>query len=176
MRYIIVATCILLFLGGSAPLNAQVNVSVSFNVASQPVWGPVGYDYVEYYYLPDIDVYYQVRGNRYYFYEKGGWIYRNSLPARYAKYDFYNSYKVVINEKYPWKKHKIHKKQFAGYKGKKDQECIRDSKDSKYFVNKNHPKYNGEIKHHKQNKSSNTTGKKDNDSKKHNKGNDKKKN
>ena len=58
--------------------NAQIDVNI--NLGSQPVWGPTGYDYVEYYYLPDIDAYYNVPKQRYYYYEKGKWIYRSSLP------------------------------------------------------------------------------------------------
>ena len=42
----------------SKPASAQVSVSI--NIGSQPTWGPVGYDYVEYYYLPDIETYYYV--------------------------------------------------------------------------------------------------------------------
>ncbi len=39
-------------------LDAQIHISFNINVDRQPVWGPTGYDYVEYYYLPDIEVYY----------------------------------------------------------------------------------------------------------------------
>lgn len=34
-------------------MQAQ-RVSVNINIGSQPAWGPVGYDYVDYYYMPDI--------------------------------------------------------------------------------------------------------------------------
>lgn len=40
-------------------MQAQ-RVSVNINIGSQPAWGPVGYDYVDYYYMPDIDCYYSV--------------------------------------------------------------------------------------------------------------------
>ena len=84
--------------------SAQINVSI--NLGSQPVWGPTGYDYVEYYYLPDIEVYYYVPKHRFYYYENNKWIYRSSLPSRYSNYDYYNSYKVVVNEREPWHNHK----------------------------------------------------------------------
>ena len=33
-------------------VSAQVKVGFSVNIGTQPEWGPVGYDHVEYYYLP----------------------------------------------------------------------------------------------------------------------------
>lgn len=134
----------------SVPLKAQIQVS--FNIGSQPVWGPVGYDEVEYYYLPDIEGYYYVPQHTFYFYDRGNWISYSSLPSRYSNYDLYRSYKVVINEREPWHNHKTYKTKYASYKGRHDQLIIRDSRDSKYFVNKNHPqhsKWQNEQKHEK---------------------------
>ncbi len=42
----------------SRPAAAQISINV--NIGSQPLWGPVGYDHVDYYYLPDIESYYSV--------------------------------------------------------------------------------------------------------------------
>ena len=134
MRYLF-AIIVAFFL--SSALDAQVRVNI--NIGSQPVWGPVGYDYVEYYYLPDIDVYYYVPLHRFYYYEGRSWIYRSSLPSRFGHYDLYNSYKVVVNEREPWRHNETYRQKYGSYKGRHDQQPIRDSRDSKYFVNKNHP-------------------------------------
>ena len=66
----------------SQTANAQVTLRV--NIATQPIWGPVGYDHVEYYYLPDIDSYYYVPDHKFIYLEGGRWISRSSLPQRYA--------------------------------------------------------------------------------------------
>ena len=129
MRYFFVLI-LTLFLANIS--NAQIDVN--FNVGSQPVWGPTGYDYVEYYYLPDIETYYYVPQHRYYYYNNGNWIHSTNLPSRYSKFDYYNSYKVVINEREPWNNHKNYKKKYSSYKGRHDQSLIRDSRDSKYYV------------------------------------------
>ena len=100
----------------ASTLTAQLSVSLNFNVGSQPIWGPVGYDYVEYYYLPDIETYYYVPQQRYYYYEGGNWISRSYLPARYSHYDLYNSYKVVVNEKDPWRNNKVYKNKYSSFK------------------------------------------------------------
>lgn len=146
MRYFF-ALIVALFL--AIPLNAQVSFSLNFNLGSQPVWGPTGYDYVEYYYLPDIEVYYNVPQHRFFYYEKGRWIYSSNLPSLYRNYDLYNSYKVVVNEQKPWRNHKTYIEKYSSYKGRKDQQPIRDSRDSKYFVNKNHPEHNNWVKQQK---------------------------
>jgi hypothetical protein len=124
------------------PINAQVSVNLNHNVGSQPTWGPVGYDEVRYYYLPDIESYYYVPQHRFYFYNNGRWVYSSSLPPQYSDYNLYNGYKVVVNEREPWRNHKKIKTKYVSYKGRNDQKAIRDSRDAKYFVNKNHPEHN----------------------------------
>ena len=55
--------------------SAQLRVSFKVNIATQPVWGPVGYDHVEYYYMPDIDAYYYVPTRQYIYLQRGRWIF-----------------------------------------------------------------------------------------------------
>jgi hypothetical protein len=138
MRHIFVVTLALLFAGMA---DAQVRVSINFNVDRQPIWGPTGYDRVEYYYLPDIGVYYNVPQRKFYYSEDGSWVGRSSLPSRYRGYDLYNSYKVVVNEKTPYRNDAKYKQQYASYKDRHDQEAIRDSRDAKYFANADHPEH-----------------------------------
>ncbi len=122
--------------------TAQVRVRFNVNIATQPVWGPVGYDHVEYYYLPDIDVYYNVAKRQYIYMQYGRWRFASTLPARYHDYDLYSGYKVVINEPAPYRHDRTYRAKYAGYKGNHSQEVIRNSHDSKYFVNKDHPQHN----------------------------------
>ena len=149
MRYYFILIAALFLLSTSNTLNAQVRVNLNFNLGSQPAWGPTGYDYVDYYYLPDIEVYYNVPQHRYYYYNRGRWIGSANLPSRFRNYDFYNSYKVVVNEREPWRNHNIYREKYSSYRGRHDQQPIRDSRDSKYFVNKNHPEHNNWIQQQK---------------------------
>jgi hypothetical protein len=116
--------------------KAQVSVGLNVNIGSQPVWGPVGYDYVDYYYMPDIDVYYNVPTRQYVYYEGNTWVKRASLPPRYVNYNVYNGYKVVVNKPKPYLNHGYYQSTYAKYKGGKGpkQIIIRDSKDEKYKV------------------------------------------
>lgn len=119
---------------------AQVTFKV--NISSQPMWGPVGYEYVEYYYLPDIEVYYNVSSHRYVYFANNRWISSSYLPHRYANYDVYNSRKVVINEHKPYMHHKDNKYRYNNQSYQhSNRGSIRDSHDERYFQNKNHPEH-----------------------------------
>ncbi|NCS88266.1 MAG: hypothetical protein AUK34_10585 [Ignavibacteria bacterium CG2_30_36_16] len=160
-----------ILMGFSTPIKSQIKYDV--NIGSQPVWGPVGYDYVEYYYVPDLDIYYNVPQNRYYYYEKDRWVYNTNLPSRYSRFNLYNHYKVIVNEPEPWRKHKYYKEKYYSFRSRHDQQLIHDSRDSKYFMNKNHPEYNNWMK---QKKNDNRDGDKNINNKKSNKDNNNKSN
>jgi len=116
---------------------AQVNVR--FNIESQPIWGPAGYNYVEYYYLPEIETYYYVPTRKYVYFENNRWITRSYLPRRYSNYNMYNAHKVVINERSPYLRHKSNKVKYASSGAHYRQLSIRDSKEPKYNRSKPYP-------------------------------------
>ncbi|MES2702864.1 MAG: hypothetical protein V4649_09510 [Bacteroidota bacterium] len=122
-------------------INSQAQLNVNINIGSQPVWGPVGYDYVEYYYMPDIDAYYDVPRQQYVYYDNNAWVTRRALPPRYGNYNMYDGYKVVINEPRPWMSHDRYRTQYVQYKGRRGQQVIRDSRDVRYYANPRHPQH-----------------------------------
>src|SRR5689334_18182121 len=104
--------------------SAQVRVGVNINIGSQPVWGPTGYDYVQYYYLPDIDAYYYVPRHQFVYMNGSRWIFSSSLPPRYRDYDLYSGYKVVINEQRPYLRDNYYREQYSGYRGRHNTQVI----------------------------------------------------
>ncbi|HTK21083.1 MAG TPA: hypothetical protein VL442_16285 [Mucilaginibacter sp.] len=135
MKKIIFAAAIILGCFSIKTANAQVHLSVGINIGSQPEWGPTGYDHVDYYYMPDIDAYYDINAHQYVYFNNNVWVHSASLPPRYANYDVYHGYKVVVNERTPWVHNDVYRRKYASYKGRRDQAVIRDSHDEKY---KNH--------------------------------------
>jgi hypothetical protein len=127
----------------SGLLSQTTSAQISFriNISSQPLWGPTGYDHVEYYYLPDIEAYYFVPKHQFIFFEKGRWITQTYLPARYKNFNMYNARKYVINDPKPYLHHNEYKSKYAN-EGYSNHQNIRDSRDSKYVSNRNHPEYN----------------------------------
>ncbi len=57
-----------------------------------------GYSGARYYYLPDVEAYYDVQSSMFIYYEGGVWVHRGYLPARYRNYDLYGGYKVVMTD------------------------------------------------------------------------------
>jgi hypothetical protein len=120
---------------------AQSQPHVSINIGVQPLWGPVGYDYVEYYYLPAYEVYYYVPRHQFVYLDGGSWRFATALPPRFGPIDYYSTYKVVVNEPKAYLHYKEHKVKYVG--GGPKQIVIRDSREPKYYVVKGHPNYGG---------------------------------
>jgi hypothetical protein len=64
---------------------------------SNPAWAPPYYPGVRYYYLPDIEVYYDLSNQDFVYLDDGQWIFSNTLPSMYSNYDLYNCYAVALN-------------------------------------------------------------------------------
>jgi len=100
---------------------SQAQISVNLNIGSPPQWGPAGYTEVRYYYLPDVEAYYDVHSSLFIYYHQGLWVRRTHLPSRYKSYDLYSGYKVIMTGHYdnaPYTHFKEHKKMYAkGYHG-----------------------------------------------------------
>jgi len=107
---LIVAAIILL-----AASSTQAQVSVNINIGTPPQWGPVGYSEVEYYYLPDIEAYYDIRTTQFIYFGEGRWIRSNYLPRQYRNYDLYGGYKVVLNDYHGSKPYSYYRKHKAKY-------------------------------------------------------------
>ena len=133
MKKLIVALVLLIGMGSFNNSAEAQNFSISINIGRQPAWGPVGYDYANYYYLPDIDCYYDVDMSLFYYFDHGRWISARYLPYAYRYYDLYGMYKVVLNMRDPWRYHHNHYRDYARYRGYHDQVVIRDSHDNRYY-------------------------------------------
>lgn len=112
--------------------NAQIHFSIGVNIGNQPDWGPTGYDRAAYYYIPDIDGYYDVNAHEYIYFENNVWVHRAYLPYRFRNYDLYRGYKVVINDRDPWLRNATYRTRYAAYRGRRNQAIIRNSRDARY--------------------------------------------
>lgn len=127
-----------------ASYSTQAQVSINVDLGAQPTWGPVGYSSVNYYYLPDIQTYYDVRSTQFIYLNRGVWVRSSNLPRQYRNYDLNSGYKVVLNNYqgskpyYNYKNDKV--KYFKGYKGS-PQKSIGNRKEN-YKGNGNNKKNN----------------------------------
>ena len=95
----------------TTPATAQVSVNI--NLGAQPDWGPRGYDYVDYYYLPEVESYYYVPTRQFIYYSGGNWVHTRNLPHRYRNYNLHRGRKVVINGNRPYLRHHDNKNRYA---------------------------------------------------------------
>jgi hypothetical protein len=94
-----------IMLSTSTNADAQkVNIQVNIDL---PSWAPY-YDnpqLVRYYYLPDIECYYDVRNREFVYMEDGEWMFGRSLPPVYAWFNLNNCFIVALNSRViePWR-------------------------------------------------------------------------
>jgi hypothetical protein len=124
--------------------SVQAQFSFSVNVGSPPPWGPVGFSSVRYYYLPDVEAYYDVRSSMFIYFSGSAWVRRASLPARYRHYDLYGGYKVMMPDYHgnsPYVHFKEHRMKYVkGYHGNAQRTVGERPGGSNHY---NHGNYNG---------------------------------
>ena len=123
---------LLISLGYARDTQAQLRLHVNLNIGSQPDWGPSGYNYAEYYYLPDIETYYYVPTRQFIYLSGRNWVFSYSLPPMYRDYDVYRGYKIVINEDRPYLQHNIYRSRYFEYRDRHDQRFLRDERHEEY--------------------------------------------
>ncbi|MBF6608555.1 MAG: hypothetical protein ITG00_07430 [Flavobacterium sp.] len=127
-------------------LAAQGQVSVNINTGPAPSWGPAGYSNATYYYLPDVETYYDVRRREYVYLKQSKWVRSSSLPLAYRQYDLYNGYKVVFTHADPYRSFATHKVKYKkGYKGKPQKNIGNNGKGNGKV---GHPGYKGPKNNH----------------------------
>lgn len=82
-----------------------------------PSWAPSYSSGVRYYYLPDIETYYDCSDQNFVYLQNGQWMFSYSLPAMYSNYDLFTGYVVVlnINTYQPWLYHQNYTSHYPRY-------------------------------------------------------------
>ena len=123
---------LLLFIGIFFMLNPSIisaQVHVNININSMPLWGPAGFDHVEYYYLPEAGIYYYAPKSQFIYMKGGRWIFSSRLPYQYRNLNLYSTYKVVINSPKPYLRNGYYGSHYKGYRNyHSKQGTIRDSR------------------------------------------------
>ena len=118
--------------------TAAQYVSVHINIDHQPAWGPSGYDYVAFYYFPELNIYFDVNNAQFYYLSGRKWIHSYYLPVAFRRYDLYRMYKVVLNNyPRPWIHNRSHLRNYAHFRHNYSQACISHSKEHRYYKARN---------------------------------------
>jgi len=95
--------------------NAQFGVNVNVRLGL-PAWISGGYAESEYYYMPEIDAYYNVRLQQFIYMDGGNWIFSSRLPGMYAGFDLYNCRKLPVYGDRPYLHGDIYRERYAQYR------------------------------------------------------------
>ncbi len=82
-----------------------------------PQWGPTYSNGTRYYYLPDIESYYDAYTQEFIFLNHAQWIYSPYLPSIYPDFNLNNSFVVLVNSNIyqPWMHHQYYVSHFPRY-------------------------------------------------------------
>ena len=94
--------------------EAQIRVNVDLN-NGRPSWGLPGNHSGDYYYLPEIDSYYDIPGRQFIYSDGRNWIHASQLPYAYRDYNLFGGYKVLINEPRPYLLADAYRQKYSRY-------------------------------------------------------------
>jgi hypothetical protein len=94
--------------------SAQVHVSVGFNLGGPVVVQRPVAVYDDYYYLPEVDAYYSVGENLYYYNNGYNWVSAVYLPGAYRNYSWRNVRRVQIHANRPYMNHSVYRTRYRG--------------------------------------------------------------
>lgn len=100
--------------------STQAQISINMNFGAPPVWAPANRVEVQYYYLPDIDAYYDVPAHRFIYIKNGKWFRSSSLPYQYRNYQLRGGNVVYLTDyrgNSPYLFHSKHREKYHGNNG-----------------------------------------------------------
>jgi len=82
-----------------------------------PSWGPTYYQGVRYYYLPDIEAYYDLSNRQFVYLSNGRWYDSPECPTIYAGFDLDNCFAIAldVNVYQPWMHHQYYVSHYPRY-------------------------------------------------------------
>jgi hypothetical protein len=84
---------------------------------SNPSWAPPYSPGVRYYYMPDIETYYDLTDQEFVCLNNGQWLFSPTLPSMYSGYDLFNGFVISLNINVfqPWMHHQYYVSNYPRY-------------------------------------------------------------
>jgi hypothetical protein len=94
--------------------GSRVSVGVQY---ANPPWAPAYYPGVRYYYLPDIEAYYDLSDGDFVYLDNGQWLFSPMLPPMYGSYDLYTGFVIALDAGVfqPWLHHHYYISHYPRY-------------------------------------------------------------
>jgi hypothetical protein len=119
MKFLLTAISFIAFGAAQAQVEKTTSTTTT-TTTSLPDWGVAGSENARYYYIPDMESYYDIGSKTFVYMDANGqWAKSTEVPAAYKDVDLYDSYKVVLNDDTdPFANYdKLKVKYAKGYKG-----------------------------------------------------------
>ncbi len=96
---------------GSSTLQAQPRRYIN------PAWAPAYYPGVRYYYIPDIETFYDLSNQDFVYLDDGQWLFSYGLPPTYAGFDLYDAFVVALDVDVfqPWMHYQFYVSNYPRY-------------------------------------------------------------
>src|SRR5476651_2496364 len=104
-----------IFSSNIAGAQLRVGLGLNVNIGARPSWGVPGNYAGNFYYMPEIDSYYDIANRQFIYDEDGNWVYADNLPYYYRDYDLNRGYKVVVNEPRPYLHADFYRQQYRAH-------------------------------------------------------------
>jgi hypothetical protein len=114
-KFLLTTTMVLsafLFTSGT---KAQVRFGLSVNIGNTPSWGLQGNYAGDYYYMPEIDTYYDIPHRQFIYNQGNDWVSASQLPMQYRNYDLNRGYKVAVNGYKPYLQNNVYRQKYSSY-------------------------------------------------------------
>lgn len=115
MKKLLLITAFIVSASAMNHLTAQVRFNVGINLGI-PGWIPGGYAQSDYYYMPEIDAYYNVPQRQFVYFDGYNWVFGASLPSWYAAYDIYSGHRVPVYGSRPYLHADMYRERYAQYR------------------------------------------------------------
>lgn len=94
----LIATGIILFAVSTTQAQVSINVNIGAPaVVVRPAWVPQSHVNVDFYYIPDIQAYYDVNASLYVYLNHGNWVRTRYVPVQYRNCDLNRAHRIALN-------------------------------------------------------------------------------
>jgi len=104
-------------ISGGCSVMSYGTTGTNYSEYQNPHWAPPYHQGARYYYIPDIETYYDIATGDFIFLYNGRWSYSRQLPSIYATFDLDNCFTVVLNLGVfqPWQHHHYYVSHYPRY-------------------------------------------------------------
>jgi hypothetical protein len=122
--------------------TTTAQISIRANIGFQPSYqSSQGYDQDDYFYLPDIEAYYNLGSQMYYYQNYGRWVCTSYLPSRYGNYNYSNLRRYSIRSSRPYMRNNEYRNMYYRQARNYNQQAARDNNYGRYSQNNDYSPY-----------------------------------